>query len=72
MVLNVLTVEGFRNYEKDSVTFSPGTNIIVGENAQGKTNLLEAVYYLTGAKSFRTRYDREVIGFEKDFAHIKA
>ena len=72
MVLNELSIEGFRNYEKDAISFDPGTNIIIGENGQGKTNLLEAVYYLTGAKSFRTRFDKELIGFDKDFAHIKA
>ena len=72
MVLNELSIEGFRNYEKDVIAFSPGTNVIVGENGQGKTNLLEAVYYLTGAKSFRTRFDKELIGFDKDVANIRA
>ena len=72
MVLNTLTIEGFRNYEKSLVEFDPGTNVIIGENGQGKTNLLEAIYYLAGAKSFRTRFDKELLGFNKAFAHIKA
>ena len=72
MVLNQLTVTGFRNYIADVIPFDPGTNVIVGENGQGKTNILEAVYYLVGAKSFRTRFDRELIGFDQDIAYIKA
>ena len=72
MVLNALTIEGFRNYEKDAIQFDPGTNVIVGENGQGKTNLLEAIYYLAGAKSFRTRFDKELIGFDKESSRIKA
>ena len=52
--------------------FSPGTNVITGENAQGKTNLLEAVYLLTGGKSFRTRFDRELIGFGYTSAEVLA
>ncbi|MCL2588474.1 MAG: DNA replication/repair protein RecF [Oscillospiraceae bacterium] len=72
MVLNQLSVTGFRNLEPGEISFDPGANIIIGENAQGKTSLLEAVYYLTGAKSFRTRYDRELIGHDLEFASIGA
>jgi len=71
MILHSLSIEGFRNYEKDKITFGPNTNVIIGENGQGKTNLLEAIYYLTGAKSFRTRFDRELMGFDREFAHIQ-
>jgi len=71
MILHSLLIEGFRNYEQDRITFDPGTNVIIGENGQGKTNLLEAIYYLTGAKSFRTRFDRELIGFSQEFAYIQ-
>ena len=46
-------------------------NVIAGANAQGKTTLLEAVYLLTGAKSFRTYYDKELIAFEKDEAAVR-
>ena len=72
MTLNKLSIAGFRNLEQDEITFDPGANIILGENAQGKTGLLEAIYYLTGARSFRTRYDREVICHGQDFGNIKA
>ncbi len=58
-----LALSGFRNYEWESVDFSPGINVITGENANGKTNLLEAIYLLSAGKSFRTRYDRELVCF---------
>ena len=61
MILNTLSITGFRNYDTDIIPFDPGTNVIIGRNGQGKTNLLEAIYYLTGARSFRTRFDRELI-----------
>jgi len=72
MNLNELAISGFRNYDQDEITFDSGTNIIIGENGQGKTNLLEAVYYLTGGRSFRTRYDKELIRHDISFATIKA
>ena len=72
MKVNRIAVNGFRNYEWETVDFMPETNVITGENAQGKTNLLEAVYLLSCGKSFRTRYDRELIGFAYDRAEILA
>ena len=50
-----IALNGFRNYEWETADFAPGTNVIFGQNAQGKTNLLEAVYMLSLGKSFRTR-----------------
>ncbi len=67
-----LALNGFRNYEWETVEFDRGTNVIFGENAQGKTNLLEAVYMLSMGKSFRTRYDRELVGFDYSSAEILA
>lgn len=72
MRVDALTLRGFRNYEEASVRFDEGINVISGENAQGKTNLLEAVYLLSGGRSFRTRFDRELIGFDREFAEISA
>ena len=72
MTLHTLSIRGFRNLEQDEIRFAPGTNIIIGKNAQGKTSLLEAIYYLVGAKSFRTRTDREVIGHEQEYSNIRA
>ena len=70
MRIDALTLEGFRNYGQVSLTFDPGCNVIYGENAQGKTNLLEAIVYLSCAKSPRARADRELIGFDRDEAHL--
>ena len=58
-----IALNGFRNYEWETAEFDAGTNVICGPNAQGKTNLLEAVYMLSCGRSFRTRFDRELIGF---------
>ena len=72
MKVNKIALNGFRNYEWETVDFAPGTNVITGPNAQGKTNLLEAVYMLSCGRSFRTRFDRELIGFGYSAAEILA
>ena len=72
MNIQRIALSGFRNYDEETVEFGPGVNVICGPNAQGKTNLLEAVYLLTGAHSFRTRSDRDMIGFSCDWASILA
>lgn len=61
MYLASLRLSGFRNYEEANVTFSPGLNVIYGDNAQGKTNLLEAIYVLATGKSHRTSRDQELV-----------
>lgn len=70
MRLDSLTLEHFRNYAGESVTFDPSVNVIVGENAQGKTNLLEAAVYLSCAKSPRARTEKEMISFNADAARL--
>lgn len=70
MRLDSLTLEHFRNYAHESVTFDPSVNVIVGENAQGKTNLLEAAVYLSCAKSPRTRTEKEMISFDAEEARL--
>ena len=72
MQLNKIALRCFRNYEFETIEFDSGTNVISGQNAQGKTNLLESVYMLSCGKSFRTRYDRELIGFGCADAEILA
>jgi len=67
-----LELQHFRNYSGQRVSFDPDCNVIFGENAQGKTNLLEAVAYLSTASSHRARYDRELIQFGVDHAFVKA
>lgn len=70
MKINSIDIEGFRNIEKLSLEFDD-VNIIYGENAQGKTNLIEAIYLFTGSKSFRGVRDKELVGFDNDFASLK-
>lgn len=72
MQLGKLSLEGFRNYRKAEIEFSGGINVISGENAQGKTNLLEAIYFLTCGRSFRAKTDQEAVGFESELAEVKA
>ena len=64
MIVRALTLDFFRNYLHLEARFAPGVNVICGENAQGKTNLLEAIVYLSCGKSPRARTDREMIGFD--------
>ena len=63
MRIDALELHSFRNYSELNVAFAPDCNVIVGENAQGKTNLLEAIVYLCSARSPRARSDRELIAF---------
>ena len=71
MIIESLELENFRNYRNGKFIFSPGSNLLYGDNAQGKTNLLEALYYCAGAKSQRAGKDREMIRFGENEAHIK-
>ena len=72
MIVKKIALNGFRNYELETAEFSPGTNVISGENAQGKTNLLESIYMLSCGRSFRTRFDKELVGFDYSSADILA
>ena len=71
MNLEKLSLRSFRNYEEALVEFEPGVNLIVGDNAQGKTNLLEAISYLGSGKSFRAQKTSEMVRFGADFAEIQ-
>ena len=70
MNLTEIELRDFRNYAHVKLEFDPGVNLIVGDNAQGKTNLLEAVSYLGSGKSFRAMKTSEMIRFGADFADI--
>ncbi len=72
MRLDRLALRGFRNYVELEAAFVPGVNLIVGDNAQGKTNLLEAITYLSMGRSFRTRREQELIGIGAPFAELEA
>lgn len=71
MIIESIELKSYRNYEELHMDFSPGTNILYGDNAQGKTNVLEAVYVCSTTKSHRGSKDREMIRFEDEESHIK-
>lgn len=72
MIVSSVRLEGFRNYADETVELSPGINVITGENAQGKTNFLEAIYLLSCGHGFRTRIDSELITFGSHHAKVTA
>lgn len=72
MHIQTLSLHNFRNYETASLSLSAGLNIFVGDNAQGKTNLLEAIYVLSLSKSYRTVRETELIRHGADRAIITA
>lgn len=72
MKLIEIRAENFRNIENEKIEFSDGTNLIYGKNAEGKTNIIEAIYYFANSKSFRTANDRELITFGKNEASLTA
>ena len=70
MRVDALHLQGWRNYGTQALTFDPSCNVIYGENAQGKTNLLEAIVYLSCGKSPRAHGDKELIGFDMQEAAL--
>lgn len=72
MTLKRLYLHHFRNYTKEEITFSPGVNWITGKNAQGKTNLLEAIYLLSTGRSFRTSQLSQLIQSGSSYFYIEA
>ena len=70
MYLEELELRNFRNYQTVAVKFSPQINVLIGKNAQGKTNLLEAIYVLAMARSHRTNNERELISFKQKEAYL--
>ena len=70
MKLEHIALRGFRNYRELMLEFDPGVNLLVGDNAQGKTNLLEAIGYLGSGRSFRTQKNSELVSLGADFAEV--
>lgn len=71
MIVESIALKNYRNYQELHLQFDPGTNILYGENAQGKTNILEALYLSGTTKSHRGSKDRDLIRFEEGEAHIR-
>lgn len=71
MYIQSLRLSNYRNYENLDIDFSNGTNIFYGDNAQGKTNILEALYLAATTKSHRGSYDRDLIRFGEEEGHIR-
>lgn len=72
MFIEKIKIENFRNYHEQEVFFHEKVNVIVGNNAQGKTNLLESIYVSSLGRSFRTAKDKEMIRFEQPYTRIMA
>ena len=72
MYIKSLELANFRNYKNAYIELDPGLNVFVGENAQGKTNLAEAIYYIGNLRSYRASKDRELIYWGEERAYIKA
>ena len=71
MIIKSIELNNFRNYEVANIEFDKNINILYGDNAQGKTNLLEACYYSAISKSFKSTKDKEIIRFGQDYLSIK-
>lgn len=71
MWINQIKINNFRNYINQEINLKNGINIFYGENAQGKTNIIESIFLCSIGKSFRTNKDREMINFNKDKATVE-
>ena len=71
MIIKSLELANYRNYDSLEIHFSSGTNILYGNNAQGKTNILEAIYVSSTTKSHKGSKDRDIIHFNQEEAHIR-
>ena len=71
MIIKNLEISNFRNYANAILEFDPETNILYGDNAQGKTNILEAIYVSSTTKSHQGSKDREMIRMNQEESHIR-
>lgn len=70
MICKKIKFKNFRNIENAEIEFSPSVTVLNGENGQGKTNILEGIYFCAGGRSFRTVHENELVRFDNDFARI--
>lgn len=71
MIIKSIELAGYRNYDSLVLQFDRGTNILYGDNAQGKTNILEAIFISATTKSHRGSKDREIVNFDREEGHIR-
>ncbi|WP_232310398.1 AAA family ATPase [Mesobacillus selenatarsenatis] len=71
MYIEELQLRNYRNYQGLEATFENKVNVILGENAQGKTNVMESIYVLAMAKSHRTSNDKDLIRWDEEYAKIE-
>lgn len=71
MLIKSMELKDYRNYDALTISFDPGTNILYGDNAQGKTNILEAIFVAATTKSHKGSKDKEIIHFDREEAHIR-
>ena len=71
MHLQSISLLNYRNYKYADVAFDPNVNLLIGENAQGKTNMMEAIHTLAMTKGHRTQKDKELIRWDKKYARIE-
>lgn len=71
MLVKSVSVQGFRNLKDETISLGSGINIFCGDNAQGKTNILEAVYFCSMGRSHRVKQDSRLIAFDKKEAHVR-
>jgi len=69
-MINNIRLQNFRNYENEIIKFMPGTNILIGDNGQGKTNIIEGIYYLLTGKSYRAHREQELLRWEQSEFHL--
>jgi len=71
VILKSLTLQNFRSYTKKTFDFDSSTNLVIGPNGSGKTNILEAIFLLTGASSFRAKKISHLINWNADFSIVR-
>ena len=72
MFLQNIHLKNFRNFQNENLNFHPRFNLIIGKNAQGKTNILEAIYYLSYLNSFRTSSKKDLIYYQNEECVLQA
>ena len=70
MYIKKIRLNSFRNYENETINFHDKINIIYGDNAEGKTNIIEAIYYCAFGKTFKNNKDHEIVKFEDNYFNI--